>query len=121
MISYLLLASGLMAYTFGYSEMKCGEIHKPVACSHGAKTASGEEFDPKNIASAAIPLPKNIRMIPVTVKLRIQGGECAEIRVNDKAPEKWLGKRGFELTPAALKKLGVTPSKSWSGIVEVCE
>ena len=121
MIEYILIASNLVAYTFGYNERKCGDVHHAVSCSNGATTASGEAFKPNLIASAAIPLPKKMKMKTVIIRLKAENGECVSIRVNDKASEKWLGKRGFEFTPAALRKLGITPSKHWSGNISFCE
>ena len=120
MLEYVILAGSLVAFTFGYSEKMCGDIHHPVACSVGATTASGEPFNPNVIASAAIPIPKGMRLKTLIIKLRAKNGKCVPIRVNDRSPEKWIGKRGFELTPAALRKLGIVPSKIWSGFVEIC-
>jgi len=121
LIEYIVLAGSLVAFTFGYSEKRCGDINHPVACSIGATTSSGEKFNPLLIASAALPLPRRLKMRALTIKFKAKNGKCVPIRINDKSPEKWIGKRGFELTPAALRILGITPSKKWSGRVELCE
>jgi rare lipoprotein A (peptidoglycan hydrolase) len=121
MFEYILLASSLLAFTFGYNEKMCGSAKMPVACSVGAKTASGESFNPNIIASAALPLPRKFKLKTVMIKLKAKNGKCVTIRVNDRSPEKWIGKRGFEFTPAALRLLGIQPHKKWSGYVELCK
>jgi rare lipoprotein A (peptidoglycan hydrolase) len=121
LIEYIVLAGSLMAFTFGYNEKMCGDIGHPVACSAGARTASGEPFKPQTIASAALPLPRNIRIKAQFLLFKAKNGTCVPIRINDRAPEKWIGKRGFEFTPAALRKLGFKASPHWSGRVEICE
>jgi rare lipoprotein A (peptidoglycan hydrolase) len=121
MIEYIILAGSLSAFTFGYQEKMCGDVKHPTECTVGAKTASGEKFNPNVIASAALPLPKRFKMKAMTILFKARNGNCVKIRVNDRAPAKWLKKRGFELTPAALRLLGIKPNRKWSGKVELCE
>lgn len=100
-----------IATTYGYGEYSC--ISQDHRCTSGAITASGEIFDP-NLPTAAIYLPVNMKLRPVWVWLKYKE-KCARIRINDKK-----GKKGFDLSPMALKLLGVKPHKSWSGKIEVC-
>lgn len=117
---YIQLSSGLTATTYGYGTMHCGDIGKPVACSLGATTASGEAFDP-DLATAAVFAPSVLRMRPYVVKLKIVGPfRCQLIRINDKGNPRFIGKRSYDLTPAAVKKLGGRMSKHWSHRVELC-
>lgn len=121
-ILYIMIASGLHSTTYGYSELMCGDIGKPVKCSVGAITASGEVFDPQ-IPSAAIFSPTRLRMWKraSVMPLRIlPDGKCMFIRINDKGNPRYIGKRGFDLTPASVKLLGGKVADTWSGKVEVC-
>lgn len=119
---YILVASGLHSTTYGHGELMCGNIGKPVRCSVGAITASGEVFDPQ-IPTAAIFSPTSLRMwkrasvMPVRI---LPDGKCMFIRINDKMNPRYIGKRGFDLTPASVKLLGGKVSDKWSGKVEVC-
>ena len=117
---YVQLASGLLATTYGGNHLYCGDIGKPVACLRGAVTASGETFDP-DLPTAAVFAPTVLRMRPFNVKLKLRGPmRCQPIRVNDKGNPRYISKRGFDLTPAAVKRLGGKVSNHWSSIVEKC-
>ncbi len=119
----LSLASGLQATTYGWSEMMCGDVGSPRICAKGAVTASGEEFDPA-VASAAIAAPARLVLRPQWVWLRLADGpfKCVRIRLNDKSNPRWIGRRGFDLSPAAVRRLtGAVPSSAWSGRVHVCD
>lgn len=119
MMELVTVALSLISTTYGHQEMYCGDYDKPEVCAKGAITASGEEFDP-NKATAAIPAPKNKILRPFYVWIKDIKGRCRRIKVNDKANEKWIGKRGLDLTPGALRKLGIKPTKHWSGRLELC-
>jgi hypothetical protein len=96
------------------------------SCSNGAcivgisRTASGELLQ-KNIPSAAIPMPKKMKIIPFWLNLKTKNGPCVSIRINDKASPSIIGKRGFDLSPAALKALTGIVSKHWSGQLFLCK
>lgn len=119
LLELLATASGLLATTYGHGEMMCGDIGKPRPCILGEPTASGEPFDP-SIPTAAIAAPTAFRLKATIVRLRIPGGQCQPIRINDKMNPRYIGVRGFDLTPAAVELLTGTSSPYWSGKVEVC-
>jgi len=118
-IMYIMIASGLHSTTYGHGELMCGDIGKPRSCSKGAVTASGEVFDP-NLPTMAVFAPTRLRMHPVVVPVNIGGGICRFIRANDKGSPRFIRKRGFDLTPSAVRLLGGKDSKHWSGKVIVC-
>lgn len=121
MLEYLLvIASGLLSTTYGWGESYCGDIGKPVPCQRGAITASGVEFNPA-LAQAAIAAPSHVRFKPTYIMLKVDGGKCRRVHLVDKSNPRWVGRRGFDLTPEAVRVLtGRTPTKHWSGIVHVC-
>lgn len=115
------LASGLLATTYGWGSHNCGDIGKPRPCEYGAVTASGITFDP-DYPMAAVAAPTRMRMRPVFVRLRVEGGECRTILIADKMNPRYIHKRGFDLTPAAQALLtGEDPKPYWSARVYVCE
>lgn len=117
---YILVASGLHSTTYGYSELMCGDIGKPKKCSKGAVTASGEVFDPM-LPTAAIFSPTELRMWKRATVVPVRtSGRCKFIRINDKGAPKYIGKRGFDLTPASVRLLGGRSTRYWSGTVTVC-
>lgn len=117
----LATASGLPASTYGFGEKMCGDVGAPRSCAVGATTASGEAFDPR-IPTAAIAAPSRMQLQARWVWLRIADGpyKCVRVRLNDKMNPRWIGRRGFDLTPAAVLKLGGEPTPKWSGRVVVC-
>jgi hypothetical protein len=118
---YLMIASLVPSTTYGYGEKMCGDIGKPVACSVGAVTASGVPFNPA-VPMVALAMPTNRRLVARHVWLRVEGGECKRVRLTDKMNPRYIGKRGFDLTPAAVTLLtGKPATKHWSGRVEVCK
>lgn len=119
MFYFILLATTLPATTYGYGEIRCGDVGHAEACSTGAVTASGEPFDPDAVA-AAIPLPQRRIMRPFDLSLRARDGSCVLVRVNDKSHPRWIGQRGLDLTPGALRALGHEPSATWGGEVQLC-
>ncbi len=119
-MSYLLLASLLRSTTYGYNELKCGDVGKAVPCSKGAVTASGVEFNP-DVASVAVSAPFKLRLKSQWIRLKVAGGKCHKLKLLDKMHPRYIGKRGFDLTPAAVKLLtGKAGTKVWSGRVELC-
>ena len=119
--AYLLVAHGLPSTTYGHSEKNCGHPSAPVACAYGAITATGERFDP-SIPTAALALPASVRIRKnTTVFMRVEGGKCHPIKVNDKMNHRYVGQRGFDLTPAAVELLTGSPAKPyWSSKVYLC-
>lgn len=117
----LTTASGLPSSTYGYSEMMCGDVGRPRSCAVGATTASGETFDP-SIPSAAVAAPASLVLKARYIWIRLADGpfRCVRVRLNDKMNPRWIGVRGFDLTPAAVEKLGGLPTPKWSGRVRVC-
>lgn len=120
LLNLLLLASGMRATVYGYGEIMCGSTGKPVACKEGAVTSSGMPFNPK-LPMVAVPAPSALRFAPMKIGLRVPGGKCVEVWLADKSHPRWIGQRGFDMSPAAVKAItGKTPDRYWSGAVEVC-
>lgn len=118
--AYINIASGLRATTYGYGEGNCGDIGRPRPCSKGAITSSGEVFDP-DVPSAAVYAPTKLNIKPRFILLRVLGGPCVFIRINDKGNPRYIGKRGFDLSPKAVEVLTGKPGHpQWSGKVYVC-
>ena len=118
---YLMIASLVPSTTYGHGELMCGDVGKPVACAVGAVTASGVPFNPA-VPMVAIAMPANRRLVARHVWLRVEGGECRRVRLTDKMNARYIGVRGFDLTPAAVRLLtGKPATKHWSGRVEVCK
>lgn len=119
-LDLLLIANGLLSTTYGWGEASCGPSKAPVPCVKGAITASGEEFDP-SVPSAAIAAPKSLRMRAMYIGLRVVGGRCVRVRLNDKSNPRWIGNRGFDLSPAAVELVTGEPARStWSAPLELC-
>jgi hypothetical protein len=119
MLVYLILANGLLSSTYGWGENNCGDIGKAVPCQAGAITASGIKLDHSS-PQAAIAVPKNYRLKATYIRLRIEGGKCTDIHLVDKMNPRYIGKRGFDLTPKALHMLGVKGHRDWTGKIYVC-
>jgi len=119
---FIHIANGLIATVYGFGEKNCGDVDKPVKCAVGATTASGLPFDPAKVI-AALAAPSNVRIRPGRiVHLRLEGStHCVKIKLADKMNERYIGQRGFDLTPAAIVALGSTPHKHWSNRVFICE
>jgi hypothetical protein len=109
-----------LSTTYGYSEQNCGHVDVPAPCAYGAVTASGEVFDPE-LPTAAVFAPTKTIMRPTDVWMQVEDGPCVKIRVNDKGNPRYIGKRGFDLTPKALELLTGNRSPSWSGRVTQCK
>lgn len=118
--SFLLLASGLLASTYGYGELFCGDIGKARPCSYGAITASGVIFDPDK-PQAAIAMPQEIPIVERTIYLRIAGGPCRPIQLVDKMNPRFIGERGFDLSPRAVQDLTGKRDENFLQAVFVCK
>lgn len=63
--------------------------------ARGARTASGEAFDPDGLTAAH-------RTLPFGTRLHVcHAGRCVEVRVNDRGPAVWTG-RELDLSRAAF-------------------
>ena len=105
--------------TYGFGEYYCGDIGRPKPCVKGQTTASGDTFDP-DLPTAAVAAPASLRMYNVVVYMSVNSGPCVPILVNDKMNERYIGVRGFDLTPGALVALGLEPKPQMIR-VESCE
>lgn len=120
-LNFVLLALKFNATVYGFEELYCGDYDSlPVACSVGAVTASGEQFNPEDI-SAAVPMPRN-RVLRITeISLKAHDGSCITVRIIDKKNERYIGSSGLDLSPAAVEAItGKPASRFWSGRVEQC-
>jgi hypothetical protein len=123
---YIRLASGLLATTYGYGELMCGSAAQPMPCTYGAVSSNGAKFDPLEI-TGAVAAPAEIRIPPtgIRVHLRIilqdgQTGPCRRVLITDKMHPRWIGTRGWDLTPGTVAYLGGVPTPQWSAKVELC-
>lgn len=109
------------ATIYGTGEYNCGDYDaKPRPCNKTAVTASGEQFNPHDLI-AAVPLPRNRILRPVTIRILTYKGKCVNLRITDKKHERYIGKSGLDLTPAAVKAItGEEPSKYWGGKITMC-
>jgi hypothetical protein len=82
-------------------------------------TASGITLG-SGLPIVAVAAPTKMRTRPYWVKMRVGDSKCKYLLVADKMNPRYIHTRGFDLTPAALRKLGINPSPHWSGKVEVC-
>lgn len=117
---FISLAIAQSATIYGMGEHNCGEPHKPVACNSMALTASGEVFNPYEIA-AAVPAPKNRRIRTTHIWIKDYKGHCIKLKINDKKNWRYIGNGGLDLTPAAVQAItGKMPTWYWSGRLEIC-
>ena len=120
-MTWIEVALSLPATVYGFSEWNCGDTHKPVPCDTSATTASGDPFDPQAL-TVAVPLPRNRIVRPVQLCLEHpKTGRRVWVRVNDKANERWIGQRGFDLTPAVYEALTGKQARTWSSIEQLKE
>lgn len=103
-------------YGVGSGEVMCGDVEHPRPCAIGAIMANGEIFDPSQ-PTVAVWLPAN-RKMPQNLQVCFLDsyGLPQWFRVTDKKG----ASGGYDLTPSAVSKLGLKPSKHWSGRLEVC-
>lgn len=118
---YIQTALNHTATVYGFSEISCGDVGKPVKCDGNATTASGERFNP-DLPTAAVPASRNIR-VPKDkyVCLIDYKQEVVYLRVNDKKNSRYVGRGGLDLSKGALKLLTGSTSRHWSGKLESCE
>jgi hypothetical protein len=117
-LPFLVAAVTTMATTYGHGELSCrNDLGYVTRCVRGARTASGEVFDPAR-PTAAIWLPRHVRLKPQWVNLSLLNNpmRCVRIWINDKK-----GSKGFDLSPGAIRELGEVPSRNWKGRVRLCE
>lgn len=115
-LSFLMLATEHRSYVYGFGEMSCNG-----RCLEGISvTASGDTLS-KDIPSVAVPLPKNVPLEVVWIGLKTETGKCTLVKVNDRTSTRLVHKRGFDLSPAALKALTGIVSKHWSGQLFLCD
>lgn len=116
----LMVASGLISTTYGYGELNCGDINAPRKCEKGATTASGLTFDP-DIAFVAIAAPTEFALKPSIVYLKTKHGRCHPIVIIDKMNPRYIGVRGFDVSPAGVKLLTGKPATStWQEKLYIC-
>jgi hypothetical protein len=117
---YLVLALEIGVSTvYGFGERYCCDPGKACPCTTGAVTASGQIFDTEK-ATAAIPYPAKLRIKPQAVFLRVGDGPCVEIIINDKLNARFIGRRGFDLSPRAQELLIGKRDPRWVGVVKPC-
>jgi hypothetical protein len=111
---FVLHAFSVPATIYGYGEMMCGDV-TPVPCDSNSVTASGKQFNPDGV-HVALHMPRNYKL-PRNLKVCFlnSNGNKTYLTVTDKK-----GARGFDLSPAAVKKLGFVPSPHWSRKLESC-
>lgn len=120
---FFALALLFKATTYGYGEGNCGDPETPRKCTKGAITASGQVFDP-DLPTAALPTARSTRIKPFKAYLKAKNGStCAWILINDKKNWRYVGQPygGLDMSPGALKALGITPRGTWTGLIEECE
>jgi hypothetical protein len=116
-LSFLLLATEHKSFTYGWGEWSCN--HK--RCQEGISiTASGDKLS-KHIPSVAVPLPKNVPLKIMWIGLKTDDGKCTSVKVNDRTSIRLVHKRGFDLSPAALKAITGIVSRNWSGRLYLCD
>jgi hypothetical protein len=128
MLTWIELALSLPATVYGIvnpetgkGELMCGDPGKVVPCDSNATTASGERFNPQEL-TVAVPLPFNRILRPVRLCLEHpKTGNKVWVKVNDKANERWIGQRGFDMTPATYEALTGKPARPWSSIERIKE
>lgn len=117
----LLIASSVVSTTYGHGELMCGDSGRPVPCDIGAITASGVPFRP-DVAMVALAAPEGMVLTARYIGLKVAGKKCKRVLLADKMNERYIGIRGFDLTPAAVELLTEKPAtKHWSGQVKICQ
>jgi hypothetical protein len=121
LMELLLLASSVFSTTYGHGERMCGDVGKTRACDRSAVTASGVPFNP-DVPMVAIAAPRDMRISAQYIGLRVPGGTCRQVLLADKMNPRYIGERGFDLSPAAVALLtGKRATRFWSGNVQLCQ
>ena len=116
----LLAASGILSTTYGHGESMCGDVGFARPCDNTAITASGVPFDPE-VPMAAIAAPEDFVLNAQYIFIRTATSKCFKILLADKMHERWIGERGFDLTPAVVRLLtGLEPTPYWSDTIFTC-
>lgn len=102
---HLKLFHGKATTIYGKGELMCGES-TPQACSRGATTASGAEFDP-NVPMVAIAIPKRLKMRPRVIWVKSAWSRCIAVLLLDKKNPKHAEKTPWDITPKLAKMLQV--------------
>lgn len=120
LVYLIFLASGKGASTYGYNESLCGEQGKPVKCNAKAQTASGLFLEP-HLPIVALSM-KEGRRLPkgIYLRVRINEGPCIKVLLADKKNPRYKETQPWDVTPAVLKKAGISPSPTWSGELSLC-
>lgn len=118
---FVALALKFHATVYGYGELYCGDYDsEPQPCDSTAITASGEPFNPDELI-AAVPLPRNRIMRPLTIGVLDHAGRCLQIRVIDKKNERFIGNSGLDLSPGAVLAITGKPApRHFSGKLGPC-
>jgi hypothetical protein len=117
----LLAASGLLSTVYGFGERNCGDVGSARPCELGATTASGVAFDPR-IPMVAVAAPFTLDIDARFIFIRTSTSRCMKVLLADKMNERYIGVRGFDLTPAAVKLLtGKEATPYWSDKVFLCK
>lgn len=77
----------------------------------GARTASGQRFDPDGLTAAHRTLPFGTKLLVTNPKT----GQSVTVTVNDRGP--WHGNRVLDLSDAAAAKIGIV--QAGSGMVNL--
>lgn len=118
-MDYIIIASGLLSTTYGYGERFCGDIGKPVACDSRATTSSGIPLT-NSLPIIAVAAPSRVTFKAHWVRMKADNKKCAWLLLADKMNPRYVGNRGFDLTPEALRRLSIKPHKHWSGTLTPC-
>ncbi len=116
----LFLASSVFSTTYGHGERMCGDVGHTRACDRNAVTASGVPFNP-DIPMAALAAPASLHFKAQYIGLRVPGGVCRQVLLADKMNPRYIGERGFDLSPAAVRLLTGSAPRMWSGKVQLCK
>jgi len=113
---YVATVYGVYNADKGAYEKMCGDPGKAVECGPNAITASGVQFNPEE-PHVAVPLPRNYRLRKgFKVCFIHKDGREVWLPITDKK-----GRDGFDLSPAAVRMLGHTPTYYWSAPIELCD
>lgn len=117
----LVVASGLTSTMYGIGESNCGDVGHAVPCDSSATTASGLPFDPTQ-PMAAIAAPEDFVLDARDIFIKTATSKCIRVLLADKMNERYIGERGFDLTPEVVRRLtGKEPTEYWSDQIFTCK